>query len=306
MSLVRRSIEIAILGVIAALALFSLPRSSQADEPTDFGEYLSRMDLVVEGTVTAVDTVFRTRLGGCGVTGLGPTKSWDIHIRVSRVVLGTAEDSSVVLTTLGRSQFPGPGLRPGVRVIGWAHRNCSDGWRLWGNVVLVSSSGLLIPDHHNAGSIRLQGQPRTRPIRFTALDSSLAEKVEMSSVRAFEGAASVALLRVTALTPGAGSTYSLACDSLGVLMGLAGRVPRYVDMDPLEGCTRAVGVGDSIVVALPTGFSAERLNWRGCSSSLLVKERFVAGFGVPLDFLNYAIRRDGDQLQVRPFIAREE
>ncbi len=295
------------LALVLLIAVFGMmPSRSFAEEYTDFAEYLSQWDLVVEGTVTGVDTIFRERLGGCGQTGLGATRSWDIHIRVSRVVLGTAEDSSIVLTTLMRNQFPGPGLRVGAKAIAWTYRNCGDGWRLRGNLVLVSPSGHLIPDRDNVGALRLEGYADKGSVRHSALDSSLAANAGLSSVRAFEGAGSVALLRVTAMTQGVGRTYSLACDSVAVLLGTAVRVPRFVDMNPLEGCTRAVGVGDSLIVSLPNSFAAERLGWRGCSHSLLVKERFSVGFGVPLQFLKYAIRQQNGALHVRPFIARDE
>jgi hypothetical protein len=38
---------------------------------------------------------------------------------------------------------------------------------------------------------------------------------------------------------------------------------------------------------------------------LVVKNRFVRGFGVPLDFLQYALRMQEGRLSVRPFISRE-
>lgn len=295
------------VAVSALVATWVGASDSTADEPRpiDFAEYLSSYDLVLDGTVTAVDTVQRARLGGCGMSVPSVTKSWDIHVRVSRVIQGTAEDSSVVLTTLGRSQFPGLGLRPGVRVIAWGFRNCTDGWRLWGNVVIVTSKGQLVPDHNNAAAVRLDGGASSVPVRVTALDSALDAKAQLSSIRSFDGRAAVGLLRVTAIVPGDNGAYAIACDSVSLLVGVSERVPRYVDIMVRPPCTRDIEVGDSLIVAIPSGYSGERLTWHGCTGSLLVKNRFVRGFGVPIEFMSYAVRVQQDGVRVRPFISRE-
>jgi hypothetical protein len=100
---------------------------------------------------------------------------------------------------------------------------------LWGNVVLVSTSGYIIPDNYNAGSLRLDGQPGSGPLRFGALDSALAAKAGSNSVWAFGGKAAVALLRVTAFVPVADYTHTLRCDSVAIVLGSSARTPRYVD-----------------------------------------------------------------------------
>jgi len=272
--------------------------------PRDFAEFLVRRDLVVEGWLLSAEAVTRKPLGGCGVTGMGPYPSLDLRIAVERVRYGTADDSTVTISTVGRPQFPAGLLSPGARVIAWAFRDCHDGWRLWGRLCVVNSSGYVVGELGQGDFFRLDGQPG--PLRYGVLDSALVTRSESRhSSSNYAGASSVALLRLIRTVRNGTSGFTYECDSVGWAMGTGDRVPRSIDFPRLPGCYPEIFPGDSLLVPLPVGFGDSRLTLDACPRSLKVKNRFAVALGVPLEFLNYALRVDPSGLHVRAYISKE-
>jgi hypothetical protein len=272
--------------------------------PRDFAEFLVRRDLVVEGWLLSAEAVTRKPLGGCGVTGLGPYPSLDLRIAVERVRYGTADDSTVIISTVGRPQFPAGLLSPGARVIAWAFRDCHDGWRLWGRLCVVSGTGSVVGELGQEEFYRLQGQ--SGPLRHGALDSALTQREEnQHSSSNFVGASNVALLRLTRTARNGGGGFTYECDSVAWALGTGDRVPRSIDFPRLPGCYPEIFPGDSLLVPLPAGFSGDRLTLNSCPRSLKVKNRFAVVLGVPLEFLNHALRAEPSGLNVRAYISKE-
>src|SRR5689334_13201158 len=116
-----------ILCVLAAtLIQFGVLKSAHCAEARavedgqDFEAFLVTRDLVVDGTVTAIDTVERTRIGGCDLPPLGTIRGLDVHVRVGRAIFGTTEDSTIIATVLAIPTFPRGAFGEGSRVILWA------------------------------------------------------------------------------------------------------------------------------------------------------------------------------------------
>jgi hypothetical protein len=276
--------------------------------PRDFAEFLAARDLVVEGTVISAEQVRRALLETCGTTGLGPYPATDVRIAITRVWHGTAEDAEVLISVLGHPVFASGEVAPGTRVLAWAFRDCNDGWRLWGQFCVVTSGGRIIgPAGSERGAYALAGRGDVEPTLYADLDSALTQRPGLRPSHAlFEGAASVALLKLVRTTRRGADGFTYECDSLGWALGEGTSVPRYIDFPRVADCLPAIFPGDSLVVPLPTAFTGARLTIDGCPRAFLIRKNYAVGFGVPLPFLDYALRRDAGLLRVRPFIAKDE
>src|SRR5262249_8576048 len=149
---------------------------------------------VIEATFLGADKLERTPLGGCGIQ-LPRTKSCDLRLRVQRVIFGTAEDSTIVISTLGQPQFPPGAFIPGAHVIAWGNRECTDGWRLWGNMVIVTAGGKIVGDYNSQG-LFLHGEREDRPIAYTALSAKLQTLAARHGAACFDAKEAVGLVRV--------------------------------------------------------------------------------------------------------------
>lgn len=300
-------------GVVACAVILVGGSNSQAQQgsptvppPRDFAEFLVARDLVVEGRLLSAEGLTRKPLGGCGVTGLGPYKALDVRIAVDRVRFGTADDSTLVISMLGPPRFATGLLVPGAQVIAWAFRDCNDGWRLWGRMCVVTSTGRVIGPFGDQQAIRLEGQSRAEPIRYSALDSALtAPQLVRHSTTAFEGAANVALLRLTRTVRRGEAGFTYECDSLGWALAGGDRVPRFIDFPRVPGCYPEIFPGDSLLVPLPVQFEGDRLVLDMCPRALKLQDQFAVGFGVPMTFLNYVLKAEPNGLRVRPYIAKD-
>lgn len=295
-----------LLGVAAGVAQGQVRGQPPAvPPPRDFADFLLARDLVVEGRLLAADPLMRTPLGTCGVSGMGPYKSLDLRVAVDRVRFGTADDSVLIISTLGRPTFPPGVLIPGAHVIAWAFRNCHDGWRLWGGLCVVTPGGRVLSPLGEEQAATLLGQPTTEAIRYSALDSVLTARAAEHSTTAFEGSANVALLRVVGTTRRGNDGFTYQCDSIGWVLGGGSRTPRYVDFPRVPGCYPEVFPGDSLLAPVPTTFTGDRLVLSVCPRALKLQNQFTVGFGVPLSFIRYALQLGADGLHVRPYIAKE-
>jgi hypothetical protein len=270
---------------------------------SELADYLTTRDLLIEGTITAADTLERERIGGCGISGLGPVRALDLTIRISRVRIGIADDSTIVISVIAPPAFASGPLIAGTNVLAWAAHECDDGWRLWGNLAVLTPNGFVILPN----DWRRTPTPSSGPLTYARLDSALAVPAlaMVSSPQVFEASENIALMRVSATTRVDDETGSFQCDSIGWVMGNGATVPRYVDWHLMENCYPEITVGDSIIVPLPSSFSGQRLTLQSCPRALRVRYRYVRGLGVPLEFLPYALSRNAEGLHVRPYISRE-
>jgi hypothetical protein len=285
------------------MVLFTRP--STADEglvDRDFAEFLLGADLVVDGTLVSAGVVPHHSISGCGMQ-MSPIEATDMRVRVAKVVFGTAEDSTIVVSTLGRSQFPNSALQPGAHVIAWGARVCTDSWRLWGNAVVVTASDQIIGDYNSEG-LFLHGQRRDRPMQYPELMTSLTMLRPRHSSQAFTGTQAVAIVRVRELQRISRGHYAYLCDSLGWVMGAAQFAPHRIEVNARFFADRYARVGDSLLVPVPQ-VPTDQIILLGDSSALVIRDGFAPGLGVPLSFLPYALKAGNAGFEVRPFISRE-
>jgi len=285
------------------IVLLSCPSPAQQDPiDRDFAEFLLGMDVVVDGTLVSADFVTHHAIGGCGME-TSPTPATEMRVRVSSVVFGSADDSTIVVSTLGHSQFPNSALRPGAHVIAWGGRECTDSWRLWGNAVVVAASGDIGGDY-NSERLFLRDQPRDRPMQYSALIASLATMRSRHSSHIYAGMQAVAVVRVREIQRISRGHFAYLCDSLGWVMGAGQSTPHRIVVNEGNLVCEWARVGDSLlmpVAKVPT----DPMILPGCSAALLIKDGFAPGLGVPLTLLPHALKIGTAGLEVRPVISRE-
>ena len=294
----------AILVARAAEAGISISDGGGKVEAGDFADFLINQQLVVEATVVGLDTTRRVLVGGCGLPPAKWPLSIDARLRVDRVVLGVADDETIVLTFGAVMNFPRHVLRSGAPVLAWAYRNCGDGWRLWGGLMVRTSSGYLIQTNSLGEERTITGQPIGSPMPYAALEQALSLKTQRHAIQSFVGKGAVALVRVAALGP---AEFGRWCqvDSAGIVIGATSRVPHIVTFSPLLSCYNDVAEGDSLLLPIPNGSTADVLDLDVCPYGLVVKHGFCRGLGVPLAFASYALESTTSGLRVKPFVAKE-
>lgn len=293
---------LAAVPIVAALAYCALADAPLPDR--DFAEYLLGRDLVIEATFLGADKLERTPLGGCGIE-LPKTKSLDLRLRVERVIFGTAEDSTIVISTLGQPQFPPGAYVPGAHVIAWGNRECADGWRLWGNMVIVTAGGKIVGDYNSQG-LFIHGEREDRPMGYAALNAKLGALAAHHSTKYFDEKEAVGLVRVLAIQRTQRGAFTYECDSLGWVLGESTRMPRFIDVNVGNlGCDWARS-GDSLLVPVAADQSTDRATLPGCSGAMLIKNGYARGFGVPLSFLPYALKASPTGVHVRSFIGNDK
>ncbi len=294
-------------GIALGMMLCSGARSQDGrviTEGPDFPDFVANQELSFIGSVAAVDTIVRNGLGGCGHPGTRALPVKDVHFRVERVLAGCADDSLLVVTCSRWAWYPDGGLAPGVRAIVWAFHDCTDGWRLWGNCALITTTGHVLP---RAGTgIQMGGEMKSAPMTYAAVDSGITAALATNSNAQFRGAGAVALVRVTGMSfTGPGDWFTCAVDSQGWVMGEGAAVPRVLTPRLSRTCLTELAVGDSLLVPLPAGWSGDRLAISGCIDRLRVKSGFAPGLGVPLGLLSRALEPTASGLAVRPFVSRD-
>jgi hypothetical protein len=143
--------------------------------------------------------------------------------------------------------------------------------------------------------------------RYVDVDSALTQRPNLRPSHVlFDRAGNVALLRLVRTTRRGLQGLTYECDSVAWAMGEGSATPRYIDFPRVPDCFPDIFPGDSLLVPLPAGFTGNRLSIDGCPRSFAVHKGLAIGFGVPVNFLGYALRRDTQGLRVRPFIAKDE
>lgn len=232
---------------------------------------IASRDLAVEGTVLAIDRENYQPTGGCDPRrSQTPLLSVRYRIAVSRTILGTAEESVVVVRVLGY----GERINPGSRVFAWADRLCIDGGHLWGTVAPTSY----------------------------LVDKVIARSAE-SGFAAFERASGIAIVRLGSYTKIDSLRFSYTCDSLGWAIATDARVPKtIVFVRPTKSCIPDTGPGAELIVPIPNGFASDTLTAEGCTFPWKIQDGVVTGFGVPPGQLDRALARKGESFTVRPIL----
>ena len=272
---------------------------------SDFADFLLARPILVEGIFMRADTVSRTMVGGCqfpSPSGLGPYESLELHIRVTRVLQGSLNDSMIVVTTLGRPQFMPGEIQVGSRVLAWAFREAADGWQLWGRMAAVSSNGEVIGSLQDRGRMFLRGRASEKHFQFVALDSTLAARLHLKGEAVFDGAKGVAWVRLNGGESLGNERVAFTIDSLGIAMGHSLDVPKRVVISTGVRACEFPMLGDTILVPLHEG--ASDFEFAGCPHALMTDCGFVSTLGVTIANLDRALELS-PTISVRPFIRRD-
>jgi hypothetical protein len=272
-----------------------------------FVGFLNGQDVVVHGTLVSADSVRRAPPGGCGSVQETPVDGVDVHIRVSSVDVGVAEDSVLVITVLGRrGPYPATQLVAGTTVIGWGRRSCVDGWRLWGGITIITSWGRMLPARDQLSFLTENGFSGRVPITGSDLTAMLSSTVATTSAAAFTGGSGVALVRLNAMTSEPGPLeFSYSCDSLGWLFPTSGPFPTSLHFIRDPDCSPTFGPGDTLLVPISGTQATSAFDFdHVCPRGWRVKEGYVVGFGVPLEFVQFALTSGTNGLRVNSILER--
>jgi hypothetical protein len=220
----------------------------------------------------------------------------DLRIHIEDVIIGTVDDSNLVLTTLVREQYPNDGLRAGVHILAWGERQCSDSWRVWGEAAIE------YPDGRMAFAAGLPSPWIDKPFSYSTLRAKLAKQTPKSTTKVVDGKSALALVRVLSVNVAQDkSSVTYICDSLAVPEGRTASVPHSITFPADPPCDPFIGKGDSLLV--PLEFSNPRsMALNTCPYDLKVRYGFAQGFGVPLSNLSRAVHTDGKGVHVSSFI----
>jgi hypothetical protein len=260
----------------------------------DFAALLKTRDLVFEGRVASADTVRRRPSGGCGVEGLSPIRGIDVVVRVDRVLVGVADDSMQMFTTIGVPRFASDSELRGDRVLAWGTRDCNDGWRLWGWLFRISSDGQVIPSFDDA--ILLSQEP------IETLDAAL-QSGPKDLRQLVEEADRVVLVRATGTLASEPEHLTVPVELVGSLHGPSGRALERLTFPKYKRCLPRIEEGDTLVVPYQNG-NAATLTLEVCPRLVRVMNGFASGFGVPLELLECALERTDGGRALRNFVAK--
>ena len=267
----------------------------------DFAEFLLERELVLRGRVQDLDTLNRSYVGTpCSAGGLGPYRTIDLTLSVDDVLVGVADDSLLVVSSVGWPDFPTDVLANGSSVLAWAYRECRDSWRLWGGWVVVRSDGLIIGRSDSPQPTLASGQAAN--LSYGSLAAALATHVGRSSFSAFDGAEGAWIATVTGVSAEPESrTAAISVDPLERAMGETGSCPSELLVPDRASCSRVVP-GDTLL--LPTT-SASQLVLDRCPTAFVVHSGFCRGLGVPLQFVSYALKDESGLLRLRKVVGRD-
>jgi hypothetical protein len=295
-----------VTATLAAILLVAEVSSASAQQVGgDIVHFLLGRDLVVEGYVTDIQPVTRAPAGGCS-NGQSPALHvYDYRIQVAHVLSGTAEDSTIVVTSLEGPRFPRNSFQVGSHALVYANRVCEDGWRLWGGFLVITPSGYLVPPSSQAHTFKLAGVSSKVPLSYSSVTDGLAQTPTSASAAAFGGSDGVAIVRLgTFADDREHGGYAYACDSLGWAIPISAHVPRTLKFLRIPGCLPYLATGDTLVIPVKAGNQSDILDIPACPRAFVVHFGFLGGLGVPLGFLDYALRPHPSGITVNSFIER--
>ena len=284
---------------LIALALKATPATATAGpvQPhRSIVPVLSTSHVVARGVVLGAGRSQRRYIAACGGDTLQDAHAFDTTLRLTGVLLGTLDDSIVVISTVGR---PFPTTSIGAEVLFWGLRLCQDSWRLWGWYCGLDDSGaLVIPPGDPDDFYRLEGQLETASL--ATVDSALQASASASIGPALTNAVALQLCRVTAVHYGEDRAVLYTVDTLRTFVGaVSRRVTSVRIVWPPSECAFYVSPGDSLLVPVRLSDSDDVINIDGCISALLVRNGYVPSYGVPLEFLHAAVLQEGGVIRRR-------
>lgn len=276
----------ACLAVVLTLLTPSVPASSNPK----LADYLAGRELLVEGT--ALTTVTGRYLSSGSCSGSPATRSRDVTIRVRKVIAGVAPDSVV---TIRCGPLAGEPPASGAHVLGYAFRDECDGWKLHGSVFTIASDGRL-------------GHPTAQygPASWPELKGELEERRDRISDSPFRQFDSACLVRVNEIEPtGPESFPRFHTQAVRSFLGESG-FPHELAFVPLPGTVcSSVEVGDTLLVPVRTG-DGPVVAFSCCPSAMVVKNGFLAFFGVPLtSFQSRVVLRGEAGFHLREILAAD-
>jgi hypothetical protein len=270
----RQTLQKRVLVALAAAAfhLLATPNLAFASE-TKLVDYLVSRDLVVEGILQSVQRGMRFPAGGCGASQTNPLRIVEYRLKLSRVILGTAEDSLLVIASLGGQALPQ--AVPGVRVIGYANRVCADSWRLWGGAIVVDGEEL---------------RWKRDEFVFDGSYRDLQDQVGLGNASPFEHSGGVSQVRLTRYwRDERARTINYSCESLGWILPTSARIPRAIRFERSLECDPLLAPGDTLLVPIATGSEEDTLEVRACPRALVIHDGFLGGLGVALGEVDRAL-----------------
>ena len=276
--------------LIALAFLFQLgtvPGRALASD-VDLVDFLINRDLVVEGVLQSVQKGTRTPVGGCGSTQESRLQVTEYRLKLTNVILGTAEDSLLVIADLGG---PPSQAVPGARILGYANRLCVDSWRLWGGAIVIDGERMRM-SQGDWSATKFDG-------KYSELLSSLQERVKLGNASAFHDAAGVAKVRLKDFWGNREArTYYYSCENLGWVVRANARVPEAIVFELAPECFPNLAVGDTLLLPVAEGSDADTLALKSCPGSLAVHEGFLGGFGVALGEVDRVLTAGAEGVRV--------
>ena len=264
----------------------------------DFCDQLTTSDVVAEATILRVEPDVRH-----DIRGLGPVKLTDITVHVDAVLLGVVERNELVVSS-GLSW--GDELRPGAEAVIWAFRSPWDGWRLRGNVAVLTPAGIKL--HHSIHDVAIRGYPRDKPFTLAALRECVHSRSTQNAGTMLEGKTAVALVRITGATSRGNSAreWEYTCDGLEWAYGSGASMPRSFLARDVPGTRHDVEIGDTLALPVPaTGSPPGWLRLQGYIIPLIVQGGFVPALGVRLNSLKSALKETAEGTRLRRILQEE-
>ena len=288
-----------------AEARFRLPRGEFGPEDSDgdLAEYLASKQFLARGRLVEIAPVRKPQVGGCGAGVRGPFEAYEITVAVDSVLVGRADDSLVVVTTVGQGMLA-PELAPNRPVFVWGFRNCVDGWKLYGDAIGIKDDGSLVQWSDPYRSLSL----RTSTGVFPATQASLLQRLDELSPN----------IGSTMITRGTGIAAAriakremtkggMVCevDTSRTVYGTGILSVKRVTLGWTNGCFYNVDVGDWVLLPIDAAPESEEIALDVCPYSILVKDGFVPGLGVPVDRIESVLAHGPKGIVIRQFAGSE-
>ncbi len=271
--------------------------------PTDSSDVVDKLvdfPLCFRGKLVRIEFGQFSNLGGGGLESRQNYFRSRITIEEVEPLAGICEGS--VLTLMGLDDGPYSPARVGDEVVGYAFRDIHDGWRLFGWILYpVGDLGEVRGDLWTSTAIR-DGK-ESRPARLDEIVQGVRDRRDQHALSALEGAMGLWSARIV------GREHSergleLEVEPEHQWLGQGYPPSRRVRFPWRAKCLVGYDLEDRILLPASETDSAEALLLETCPRSLLVKDGFAQGLGVPLERIGDALELRSGRIHVRDFLLR--